>query len=65
VRPAPEALELAGRIAANAPLALVASTAPGWSPDEAGRHDENTAPLREARDVLERAFDLTEPLPGP
>jgi enoyl-CoA hydratase len=64
------ALELARRIAVNAPLALAASKrvmdrSPGWGSDERWiRQDELTTPVRESRDALEGARAFAEKRPA-
>jgi enoyl-CoA hydratase len=64
------ALELAGRIAVNAPLSLAASkrvieSAPGWAAGERwARQDELTTPVRDSRDALEGARAFAEKRPA-
>jgi enoyl-CoA hydratase len=65
-----EALGLARRITANAPLSLAASkrvidASPDWGPEERwARQDELTTPVRESRDALEGARAFAEKRPA-
>ncbi|CCG03902.1 crotonase/enoyl-CoA hydratase family protein [Blastococcus saxobsidens] len=60
------AVELAGTIAANGPLAVAATKrivqeAPGWAPEEAwARHDEVTAPVFTSEDAREGSTAFAE-----